>query len=48
MKLLIRTITIAAIGFFMIMIGLHSMIVETVKHEMDVASVAALNRTLDA
>ena len=48
MKLLIRTITIATIGFFMILISLHSTIVETVKHQLDVASNAALNRTVDA
>ena len=48
MKILIRTITIATLGLFMILIVLHGTVVESIKHEMDVATVAALNRTIDA
>lgn len=48
MKLLVRTITIATVGLFMIIICLHSMIIETVKNGLDVAATNALNRTIDA
>lgn len=48
MKLLIRTVTIATVGLFIIVICLHSMIVETVKNSLDVAAISALNRTIDA
>lgn len=48
MKLLIRTITLGALMFFMTIIVLHCTMVEVSKQELDVASVNALYRTIDA
>ena len=48
MKLLIRTITLGALMFFMTMVVLHCTIVGTIRQEIDAASVNALYRTIDA
>ena len=48
MKILVRTIVLGAVMFFSTLFVLHCTIVETVKQEMDAASVNALYRTIDA
>lgn len=48
MKLLIRTITLGALMFFMTLIVLHCTTVEVTKYELDTAAVNALYRTIDA
>lgn len=47
MKLLIRTITLAAIGLFMTLIILHSTIVETVRQQMEVSAINSIYHTVD-
>ena len=47
MKLLIRTITFAIIGFYMILIILHCTRVEVIKHELEVATINSVYHTVD-